>query len=74
METRTLIMFFVDQYGSKFSMSVDDPKLSLDPFEVKSAMESLITNKVFVGKNGAELIEAHSAQIVVRTVNPLKMD
>lgn len=74
METTTLVMYFLDRISKKISVSINDPKADLTPHDVQTAMNGIIEDAVLVGTEGVELVEAHSAQIVTRTVNPLMMD
>lgn len=74
METTTLVMYFLDRISKKISVSINDPKVDLTPHDVQTAMNGIIADAVLTGTEGVELVEAHSAQIVTRTVNPLMMD
>lgn len=48
METKKLIMFFLDSYGRKSSIFIDDPKFDLNPGQVQTAMDLIVENKVLV--------------------------
>lgn len=74
-ETTTLVMTFVCEDGMKYSISLDNPRADITPEEVKTAMGQIITANALAGSKGLyDLTEAHSAQIVVRTVNGLNIN
>lgn len=73
METTVLVMYFLDQGNKKVSISMADPRVDLSDEEVKIVMTTIITQNVFTS-NTLDLVAAHSAQIVTRTVNGLDIE
>ncbi|MFA7467243.1 MAG: DUF2922 domain-containing protein [Desulfotomaculaceae bacterium] len=68
--TQTLQMRFVNQAGSRVSISLDNPKDDLSEAEVTAAMDQIIASNVFT-TSGGDLVSKDSAQIIDRTVNIL---
>ncbi|MFA7468533.1 MAG: DUF2922 domain-containing protein [Desulfotomaculaceae bacterium] len=68
--TQTLQMRFVNQAGSRVSISLDNPKDDLTEAEVTAAMDQIIAKNVFI-TSGGDLVSKDSAQIIDRTVNVL---
>jgi hypothetical protein len=68
--TQTLQMRFVNQAGSRVTISLDNPKDTLTEAEVTAAMDQIIASNIFT-TSGGDLIAKDSAQIVDRTVNVL---
>lgn len=74
-ETTTLVMTFVCEDGMKHSISLEKPRADISPEEVKTAMDKIVAAKALKGSKGLyDLVESHSAQIVVRTVNGLNIN
>lgn len=63
---KVLRMEFENEFGSKTSISIADPKASLTETQIKAAMNTIIEKGVFENKNGP-LISALSAKIVETT-------
>ena len=67
---KKLEMEFLNSLNKKYTISLDDPKEDLIPEEVQAAMESIITENVFIVSEG-DLAEIVEARIVTTTVNKL---
>ena len=75
METTVLLLHFVDEVGGKTTIQIEEPdQLETDPITVKNVMDTVIAKNVFRTSKGYRLVEAHSAQIVIRTVNDLGLE
>lgn len=70
MERKKLEMEFLNSLNKKYTISLDDPKEDLIPEEVQAAMESIITENVFIASEG-DLTEAVEARVVTTTVTKL---
>ncbi|KAF1086176.1 hypothetical protein SPSYN_00917 [Sporotomaculum syntrophicum] len=68
--TQTLQMTFVNQAGTRTTISLDNPKDTLTQAEVVTAMDQIITKNIF-NTAGGNLVAKYSAQIIDRTVNVL---
>ncbi len=68
--TQTLQMTFVNQAGTRTTISLDNPKDTLTQAEVVAAMDQIITKNIF-NTSGGDLVAKYSAQIIDRTVNVL---
>ena len=63
---KVLKMQFENEKGSSVSLSLPDPKASLDAATIKSAMLTLIEKDIFKTKHGS-LVSPVSAKIVETT-------
>ncbi|MEL7648038.1 MAG: DUF2922 domain-containing protein [Sedimentibacter sp.] len=63
---KRLVMTFVTAQGTNSSMTVDEPKDELTEAEVRTVMESIITQNVFNTAKG-DLTEIKSAEIITTT-------
>ncbi len=68
--TQTLQMSFVNQAGTRTTISLDNPKDDLTQAEVVAAMDQIIAKNIF-NTSGGDLVAKYSAQIVDKTVNVL---
>lgn len=66
--TQTLQMSFVNQAGTRTTISLDNPKDTLTQAEVVAAMDLIIAKNIF-NTVGGDLVSKYSAQIIDRTVN-----
>ncbi|AGL00262.1 DUF2922 domain-containing protein [Desulfoscipio gibsoniae] len=66
--TQTLQMSFINQAGTRTTISLDNPKDTLTEAEVVAAMDQIIAKNIF-NTSGGDLVAKHSAQIIDRTVN-----
>ena len=71
METKVLLLNFINSAGGRTSITIEEPKFDLTEHEVQTAMETIIADKVFENNRGAQLMEIHSAQIVTKHVETL---
>lgn len=75
METTVLLLHFVDEVGGKFTIQIEDPdQHEIDSEKVKQVMDTVISKDVFQTSKGYKLVEPHSAQVVIRTVNDLGLE
>lgn len=65
--SKKLTMSFTTTGGNKTSMTVEDPKDSLDASTVRTAMENLIAVDVFHKAEGDDLAAIKGASIVETT-------
>ena len=63
---KKLVMSFITAQGATSSMTVDAPKDGLTEAEVRTVMESIITQNFFNTTKG-DLTEIKSAQIITTT-------
>ncbi len=68
--TQTLKMSFVNQAGTKTTISLDNPKDTLTQAEVTAAMDQIIAKNIF-NSAGGDLVSKHSAEIIDTTTTVL---
>ncbi|KAF1086289.1 hypothetical protein SPSYN_00006 [Sporotomaculum syntrophicum] len=68
--TQTLKMSFVNQAGTKTTISLDNPKDTLTQAEVTAAMDQIIAKNIF-NSAGGDLVSKHSAAIIDTTTTVL---
>ena len=73
METNKLILEFLDTSNKKFLITIDNPRSDLDPTEVKTAMESIVSDNVFTSADG-ELVGLGEARLVTTTINKIDLE
>lgn len=71
METQVLELIFLDSYGSKFTLSLEDPRMDLSENEIEEVMQTIIEQNVFTTTKMGDLITIHSARIVTRHVDEI---
>ncbi|MGP4073686.1 DUF2922 domain-containing protein [Piscibacillus sp. B03] len=69
---KRLELKFKTEQGSLATISLENPVDPADPVAVKSAMETIIANDVFMS-NGGPLVEIDRAQIVDRAVTEIPL-
>jgi len=67
---QTLQLTFVNQAGSRSTITLDNPKPGLTQGEVTAAMDLVIARNIFTTAGG-DLTAKYSAQVVDRSVNVL---
>ena len=64
---QTLQMVFQNEEGRNVTISVADALAELDPQDVETAMNNIVSGNLFI-TNGGEIMKAVRAQLVSRTV------
>ena len=67
-KTKRLVMVFGTNFDKNVSLSVDNPKDLLQEAEIKTAMETIISENIFA-PNGEELKKCVEAKIVTTNTN-----
>lgn len=67
---RKLLMSFITSLGGKSSMNLDEPKVGLTEAEVRTVMDSFITNNLFNTTTG-NITGVKAAEIVTTTTETL---
>ena len=67
MEEKKLVMVFKNTLGNSFSITVEDPKESLEEQEIIDAMNLIKTKNIFQPK-GYDIAECVSAKVVDSTI------
>lgn len=67
---KKLLMSFVTSLGGASSLTLDEPRIDLTEAEVRTVMESIITNDLFNTTTG-NLAEVKAAEIVTTTTETL---
>jgi hypothetical protein len=62
--TKKLVMTFKTDYDRNVSLSVDNPKSSLNENTIKTAMQTIVTQNIFAPA-GEQLVSLVEAKIVV---------
>ncbi|MCR1848853.1 DUF2922 domain-containing protein [Paraclostridium sordellii] len=62
--TKRLVMSFKNTLGRVISISVDDPREDVTEAEIKKVMDMIVEKNIFV-PNGADIVEAVEAKVVV---------
>ena len=60
---KRLVMVFATNKDKNVSLSVDNPKASLQEAQVKTAMETIVAQNIFA-PNGEDLVKCVEAKIV----------
>lgn len=71
MEKTKLEMDFLDSLEKVTKIILDDPKMDLTPSEIEVAMNSIISNNVFVSKNG-DFVGVGGARVVTTNTNEIE--
>lgn len=71
MEKTKLEMDFIDSLEKVTKIILDDPKMDLTPSEIETAMNSIITNNIFVSKNG-DFVSVGGARVVTTNTNEIE--
>ena len=66
--TQTLQMGFINQAGTRASISLDNPRNDLTEAEVVAAMDLIVAKNIF-NTSGGDLVSKRNAQVVDQTVN-----
>lgn len=67
---KTLVMTFLNEGGSKVSLSVTNPKDNLTEAEINSAMDTVISKGIFFS-TGGNLVSKDSAKIIDKNVTDI---
>jgi Protein of unknown function (DUF2922). len=70
MADKSLVMTFLNQDGSRASITIPGVKDAVTEVEVSAAMDTVIAKNVFYS-SGGDLVSKHSAQITERNVTDL---
>ena len=65
---KKLVMIFATDGDKNVSLSVDNPKASLNETQIKSAMETIVAQNIFA-PNGEDLVRCVEAKIVTTNTN-----
>lgn len=65
---KRLVMVFATNGDKNVSLSIDKPKASLTEAQIKTAMETIITQNIFA-PNGEDLVKCVEAKIVTTNTN-----
>ena len=68
-QTKRLVMTFKTTDDKKISLSVDDPREDVTEAEIKSAMDLVVSKNIFA-PNGADIVQAVEAKVVVTDTTP----
>ena len=72
MADKSLVMTFLNQMGSRASITVPGVRDAVTEQEVSAAMDSVIAANIFES-SGGDLVAKHSAQITERSVTSLEV-
>ena len=65
---KKLVMVFGTNKEKNVSLSVDNPKSSLNETQIKSAMDTIVAQNIFA-PNGEDLVKCVEAKIVTTNTN-----
>ncbi len=68
MITKRLELQFVNEGGTRATVGLAEPKENLTDIQVKTAMETILTNGVFTSTNG-DLVAISGARLVSREIS-----
>lgn len=71
MEKTKLEMDFLDEFSKRLRISVDEPLEDLAQTEIKSAMDEIISQNIFIS-NGVDIVSKEGARIIRTTVNEME--
>nr|WP_288248134.1 DUF2922 domain-containing protein [uncultured Romboutsia sp.] len=63
-QTKRLVMTFKTTDNKKVSLSVDNPREDITESEIKDAMDLVVSKNIFA-PNGADIVSAVEAKVVV---------
>jgi hypothetical protein len=72
MPEKTLVMTFLNEMGSRASITLPGIRDDVTELEVIAVMDSIIAKNIF-STSGGDLVTKHSAQITERTVTALEV-
>jgi hypothetical protein len=72
MAEKNLVMTFLNQAGSRASITLPNVHDDVTELEVSAAMDAVIAKNIFT-TTGGDLVTKHSAQITERTVTELEV-
>lgn len=72
MTEKTLLMTFINEEGTKTSITISAIRDDLTQVEVSAAMDVIIAKNIFQS-SGGNLVAKYSAQITERSVTSLKV-
>jgi hypothetical protein len=72
MPEKTLVMTFLNEMGSRASITLPGIRDDVTELEVIAVMDSIIAKNIF-STSGGNLVTKHSAQITERTVTALEV-
>lgn len=72
MADKSLVMTFLNQLGSRASITVPGAKNNITEQEVSEVMDAIIAGNIFYS-TGGDLMTKHSAQITERNVTALSI-
>ena len=72
MADNTLVMTFLNQEGSKASITLPGVRDDVAELEVSAAMDAIISKNIFAS-SGGDLVTKHSAQVTERNVTALEV-
>ena len=70
METRHLVMTFVNAEGKKVSLRVNNVRSDVQAAEVAAAMDEIISGNLFI-TSGGDMVSKESAEVVVTDTTEL---
>ncbi|HHU79692.1 MAG TPA: DUF2922 domain-containing protein [Clostridiales bacterium] len=65
---QTLVLVFLDAEGKERNIRIDDPKSDLEPTEVETAMNSIVSKNIFAG---SAFVSAAKAYIITTTTEDI---
>ncbi|MGM9973984.1 MAG: DUF2922 domain-containing protein [Clostridiaceae bacterium] len=70
METRHLVMTFINAEGKKVSLRVNNVRSDVQDAEVEAAMDEIISGNLFI-TSGGDMVSKESAEVVVTDTTEL---
>ena len=72
METRHLVMTFINSEGKKVNLRVNNVRADIQDTEVAAAMEEIVRGNLFI-TSGGDLVAKESAEVVVTNTTELSV-
>ena len=72
-QTKRLLMTFKTTDDKKVSLSVDNPREDITESEIKDAMDLVVSKNIFA-PNGADIVSAVEAKVVVTDTTPYDLE
>ena len=72
METRHLVMTFINAEGKKVSLRVNNVRSDVQAAEVAAAMDEIISGNLFI-TSGGDMVSKESAEVVVTDTTELSV-
>ena len=72
MDKQKLEMDFLDQFGKRFRLGIDQPREDVDEIMIGTAMETVLNENIFQSNEG-DLVEIEAARIITTSIMEIEL-